>query len=118
MSTTTTTAPATVLANIQDPDDTKNVYYQSGGYRLLRPVLIGAQVKRTFDAIPTVDVSNIFSPDLNVRKAIAAEVGFFYASNPPVPFFRLPQDELLQLHVDNSQGVKGYLPFTFRDGRR
>ncbi|CAK7224803.1 hypothetical protein SBRCBS47491_005677 [Sporothrix bragantina] len=138
MSTTVTTAPITVLANIQDPDDTKNVYYQSGGYRLSRPVLEGAQAKRTFDAIPTVDVSKIFSPDLEVRKAIAAEVGkvceevgFFYAANPPVSrdkmdaamdmvksFFRLPQEDLLKLHVDNSQGVKGYLPFAFRDGRR
>ena len=33
-------------------------------------------------------------------------------------FFRLPQEELLKIHVDNSQGVKGYLPFSFRDGRR
>ncbi|CAK7235928.1 hypothetical protein SEUCBS140593_009447 [Sporothrix eucalyptigena] len=138
MSTTTTAAPITVLTNIQDPEDTKNVYYQSGGYRLSRPVLEGANAKRTFDSIPTVDVSNIFSPDLEVRKAIAAEVakvceevGFFYAANPPVSkdkmeaameiiktFFRLPQEELLKLHVDNSQGVKGYLPFAFRDGRR
>ena len=91
MLTTTTAAPITVLTNIQDPEDTKNVYYQSGGYRLSRPVLEGANAKRTFDTIPTVDVSNTFSPDLEVRKVIAAEVakvceevGFFYAANPPV----------------------------------
>lgn len=157
---TTTAAAITVLANIQDPGDTKNVYFQSGGYRLSRPVLTGQDAKRTFDSIPTVDVSGIYSPDPAVRRAIASEVakvcedvGFFYAANPPVSyekmgalggtsgpvphrcnrntadsidaamemiktFFRLPQDELLKLHVDNSQGVKGYLPFAFRDGRR
>jgi isopenicillin N synthase-like dioxygenase len=31
-------------------------------------------------------------------------------------FFRMPEENLLKLHVDNSQGVKGYLPFKFPDG--
>lgn len=31
-------------------------------------------------------------------------------------FFRRPQKELLKLHVDNSQGVKGYLSYQFEDG--
>jgi isopenicillin N synthase-like dioxygenase len=31
-------------------------------------------------------------------------------------FFRMPEEDLLKLHVDNSQGVKGYLPFKFQDG--
>jgi isopenicillin N synthase-like dioxygenase len=30
--------------------------------------------------------------------------------------FRMPKEKLLKLHVDNSQGVKGYLPFKFQDG--
>lgn len=28
----------------------------------------------------------------------------------------MPKEDLLKLHVDNSQGLKGYLPFTFSDG--
>lgn len=56
-----------------------------------RPVLTGQDAKDTFDSIPTVDVSKIFSPDLEVRWGIAKEVakvceevGFFYATNPPI----------------------------------
>ncbi|KAH8658227.1 hypothetical protein BX600DRAFT_514734 [Xylariales sp. PMI_506] len=134
--TATTTSLASVMDDIQDRQDMTRVYYGSGGYRMSRPVLTGANAKKTFDSIPTVDVSNVFSPDLEVRKAIAKEVakaaeevGFFYAINPPVSyekmdaaldimktFFRMPQEDLLKLHVDNSQGVKGYLPFKFHDG--
>lgn len=56
-----------------------------------RPVLTGDKATKTFDSIPTVDVANIFSEDIEQRKAIAKElkkaceeVGFFYAINPPV----------------------------------
>ena len=61
-----------------------------------RPVLTGVDAKKTFDSIPTVDVANIFSPDLEVRRAIAQnvakaceEVGFFYAVNPPVSYEKM-----------------------------
>ena len=108
--TTTTTESITVLSNIQDPNDTKNVYYQSGGYRLSRPVLEGADAKKTFDSIPTVDVSNIFSPDLEVRKAIAAEVGkvceevgFFYAANPPVSKEKMGKHLRWMTHEENEK---------------
>jgi non-haem dioxygenase in morphine synthesis N-terminal len=91
MMTTTITNATSIIPEFQDPQDTNRVYYQSGGYRLFRPVLIGEDAKPTFEFIPTVDVANIFSPDLDVRKAIAKEVakaaeevGFFYAINPPV----------------------------------
>lgn len=56
-----------------------------------RPILTGADAKKTFEVIPQIDVSNIFSPDLAVRKKLAMEigqavkqVGFFYAVKPPV----------------------------------
>lgn len=56
-----------------------------------RPILNGSDAKDTFELIPIVDVGEIFSPDLGVRKKIATEigravknVGFFYAVNPPV----------------------------------
>ncbi|KAL3459106.1 Clavaminate synthase-like protein [Aspergillus heterothallicus] len=133
---TTITEVATILHDVQDRNDSSRVYYGSGGYRMSRPILTGDKAKKTFDSIPTVDVAGVFSPDPKMRQAIAHEVakaaedvGFFYAVNPPVSyekmdaalkivkaFFRLPQEELLKLHVDNSQGVKGYLPFKFKDG--
>ncbi|KAH8900423.1 Clavaminate synthase-like protein [Thozetella sp. PMI_491] len=136
MATAVVTGTATVIGDIQDRTDTAHVYYGSGGYVASRPILTGSNSKKTFDSIPTVDVSAIFSPDLEVRKGIAKEiakvceeVGFFYAVNPPVStskmdealeavktFFRMSQEELLKLHVDNSQMVKGYLPFKFKDG--
>jgi isopenicillin N synthase-like dioxygenase len=79
------------------------VYYGSGGYRLSRPVLTGAEAKKTFDSIPTVDVSRIFSEDSEERYAIAKEVarvaeevGFFYAVNPPVSYEKI--GELASIH--------------------
>lgn len=93
MATTAHASLVSIIPDIQDRDDPNRVYYGSGGYRQFRPVLTGAQAKKTFDSIPLVDVSNIFSDDVNVRKAIAKEiakvaeeVGFFYAVNPPVSF--------------------------------
>ncbi|KIW00360.1 uncharacterized protein PV09_08073 [Verruconis gallopava] len=32
--------------------------------------------------------------------------------------FSLPEEKLLKIHVDKSQGVKGYLPFQFEDGSK
>lgn len=91
-----TASVATVLADIQDRQDTSHVYYGSGGYRMSRPILTGENAKRTFDSIPTIDVANVFSPDLEVRKATAKEVakvceevGFFYAVNPPVSYEKM-----------------------------
>ena len=49
------------------------------------------EAKPKFSEIPSIDVSDVFSNNLEARKAIAAklgkaceEVGFFYAVNPPV----------------------------------
>ncbi len=71
--------------------DPNRVYYRAGGFEQSRPILQGADAKETFEFIPIVDVSNVLSPNFEVRKALAAEigravteVGFFYAINPPV----------------------------------
>lgn len=71
--------------------DPERVYYRAGGFEQSRPILKGADAKETFEFVPIVDVSNVFSPDLDVRKKLATEigravreVGFFYAVNPPV----------------------------------
>jgi hypothetical protein len=70
------------------PVDPNGVYFISGDRVECRPILTGAKVKETFDSIPAVDVSQIFSSDSEVRKSIAREVdraakdvGFFYLIN-------------------------------------
>jgi hypothetical protein len=96
--TATTTMAADRIASVMPSieEDTTRVWYSSGGYSMFRPVLTGDKTKKTFETIPTVDVGNIFSPDINARKAIAAEVakaceevGFFYAINPPVSYEKM-----------------------------
>lgn len=81
MATTTTTTE-------RDPN---RVYYRAGGFEQSRPILKGADATETFEFIPVVDVSDVYSPDLSVRTKLAkeigravTEVGFFYAVNPPV----------------------------------
>ncbi|RDW84679.1 hypothetical protein BP6252_02269 [Coleophoma cylindrospora] len=107
------------------------VYYIAGGYEQSRPILTGSAAKKTFDTIPVVDVSNVFSFSLEERQAVAKEVGraaeevgFFYAVNPPVSkakmdkafeaikkFFDQSDEEKLKYHVDKSPAVKGFHPF-------
>jgi hypothetical protein len=72
-------------------EDSNYVHYVMGGVARKRPILTGIEAKQTFNEIPSVDCSDVFSKDLEVRKAIAAklgkaceEVGFFYTTNPPV----------------------------------
>ena len=81
--------------------DPNRVYFNAGGVLQSRPILSGAEAKKTFEVIPTVDVSNVFSEDLEVRKAVAkdlgtaaSEVGFFYAVNPPVSTEKMGMCEL------------------------
>lgn len=52
----------------------------------MRRILRGAEAKPTFSAIPVIDFTNIDSPSLELRQALAKElydacsqVGFFYA---------------------------------------
>lgn len=70
MSTTT----ASVIATVQDPKDTKNVYFRTGGYLMSRPILTGKDAKKTFDKVPEIDFTHCFSPNLKDRQAIAKEV--------------------------------------------
>ncbi|GAA5909743.1 hypothetical protein JCM5296_005779 [Sporobolomyces johnsonii] len=85
---------------------------------------------KVFAALPVIDLSRLTSPDLDERKALAAEVqeaaistGFFYISNHGVPqqvideafsqaklFFDQSMDKkmLVDLHKGNS--FKGYAP--------
>lgn len=106
------------------------VYYHAGGKRGRRPVLTGADAKDTFESIPIIDVSGMFSESLSERKKVAVEigkaareVGFFYAQNHSVPeqivtetfdamkkFFALPLEDKMEVHIHKSQAVRGYEP--------
>jgi isopenicillin N synthase-like dioxygenase len=119
------------------PSDANHVYFKSGDRIQSRPILTGENAKATFDSIPTIDASQIFSEDLQTRKHLAEEigraakdVGFFYLINPPVSadkmdaafhalarFFALPEDTKMKYHVNNSPAAKGYTPVNPNDKR-
>jgi len=106
------------------------VYYHAGGQRGSRPVLRGTAAKKTFESIPIIDVSGLFSYDLEKRKAVARkistacrEVGFFYAENHNVPnevveetfrtikeFFAMPQNDKMDVHLHKNAALRGYEP--------
>ncbi|EXJ80551.1 hypothetical protein A1O1_08697 [Capronia coronata CBS 617.96] len=122
---------------MQIPESADGVYFKSGDRLLYRPILTGANAKKTFDSIPTIDVADIFSPDLEVRRRIAKqigqaaeEVGFMYLVNPPVKpekmdeafdalksFFALPDEVKMKYHVNNSPAAKGFTPCNPSDKR-
>ncbi|KAF2490626.1 2OG-Fe-II oxygenase [Lophium mytilinum] len=106
------------------------VYYHAGGKRGARPVLLGAAAKETFSSIPVVDVSGMFSKDIENRKKVAAEVGkacrevgFFYAKNHNVPeevvgntfevvknFFAMSHEDKMEIHIHKNPSIRGYEP--------
>ena len=103
----------------------------AGGKRHGRPIRTGDNALTTFESIPEVDVSDVFSDSLEKRKDLArrigeaiSTVGFFYAVNPPVTheaidgafdamkaFFARPEEEKMQLHTHKSPAARGYEPF-------
>ncbi|KAF2641651.1 Clavaminate synthase-like protein [Massarina eburnea CBS 473.64] len=110
--------------------DQEYVYYHAGGKRGSRPVLRGANAQETFESIPVVDVSRIFSSNVDERKKVATEigkacrdVGFFYAENHDVPesvidetfyaikkFFAMPLEDKMEVHLHKSAALRGYEP--------
>jgi isopenicillin N synthase-like dioxygenase len=85
---------------------------------------------KTASAIPLIDLSPSFSPDIDVRRIVAEEVhkacrdtGFFYISNHGVPqemfdrqlswarrFFAQPPEAKLGLEMSKATGFNGYEP--------
>jgi isopenicillin N synthase-like dioxygenase len=83
-----------------------------------------------FDTLPVLDVSGMFSSDIEERKKFAAKlrdacmrVGFFYIENHRIPekqvddlfevgkrFFALPFEEKMQIYIDNTPNYRGYTP--------
>lgn len=102
----------------------------AGGKPGSRPVLTGKDAKPTFQEIPQVDMTNIFSESLEERKEVAAkvgkacrEVGFFYAVNHGVSqgsietafgaiadYFAQPTETKLETHIHNNKHFRGYEP--------
>lgn len=93
------------------------IIVHAGKGTIKREILTGANKKPTFETIPQVDFSNINSPSLDDRKAIAREVGaafrdsgFLYAANHGISedlqeelfavikeFFDLPLEEKMKV---------------------
>lgn len=112
------------------PIEPEEVVFHAGKGKQSRPVLSGADLKPTFDRIPTVDFQNANSSVLEERLAVArevgkafAEVGFLYALNHGISadlqervtnvikdFFAQPQEEKMKIHINKSPTIKGYEP--------
>ncbi|KAK4957394.1 hypothetical protein LTR10_005356 [Elasticomyces elasticus] len=108
--------------------ETEYVTFHAAKGKLSRPVLKGDAKTSTFESIPKVDFTNMWSESLADRKAVAMkvgkafrEVGFMYAVNHGIPadvqertakvakeFFALPMEEKMKIHINKSPAIKGY----------
>lgn len=109
------------------------VTYHAGGKPGSRPILIGASAKETFNEIPIIDMSGMFSTSLSDRKKVAQEVGkacqevgFFYAQNHNVPsevvdetfealekWFGQDEEVKMKVHAGKNAYVRGYEPLFY-----
>jgi len=105
-------------ATLPDPEP-KYVVVHAGKGTIKRQILKGDQKKPTFETIPQVDFTNMSSPSLKERKAVAEKVGaafkdsgFLYAVNHGIDeglqdelyeiikeFFALPLEEKMKVSV-------------------
>lgn len=106
----------------------QEVVFHAGKGKQSRAVLSGADLKPTFDRIPTVDFTKATSPNEADRLAVArevgkafTEVGFMYAVNHGIDeelqrrakavikeFFGQPHEEKMKIHINKSPTIKGY----------
>ncbi|KAI0023052.1 2og-Fe oxygenase family protein [Xylariomycetidae sp. FL0641] len=123
-----------IMADVLNPPmaelpvkDAKYVYFHSGSEATYRQV---AERPSSFTEIPTIDISEIDSPSIEVRKAIAKQIyeachscGFFYVKNHGVPetvlqetfqvlkrFFALDLESKMDAHVQKNPAIRGYEP--------
>ena len=109
-------------------DEQEYVTFHASKGKLYRPVLKGDARVKTFESIPKIDMSSMWSSSLEDRRSVALEVGsafreagFMYAINHGISkdlqdrtacvmreFFDLPLEEKMKIHVNNSPAIKGY----------
>lgn len=114
-------------ALVPDPEPEYVTFHAAKG-KLSRPVLKGDAKKQTFESIPQVDFTQMWSESLGDRKNVASEVGkafrevgFMYAFNHGISeelqartskvvkeFFALPVEEKMKIHLNKSPAIKGY----------
>ncbi|CBX90304.1 hypothetical protein LEMA_P064300.1 [Plenodomus lingam JN3] len=107
------------------------VHYHDGGIPGRRRILHGTAAQKTFDAVPKIDFTRIYSANLDDRKELAREVGaacrdvgFFYAVNHGVEqrvlddtfvalerYFALPTDVKMETHNQKTERFRGYEAF-------
>ncbi|GAA5854615.1 hypothetical protein JCM8547_004909 [Rhodosporidiobolus lusitaniae] len=93
-------------------------------------VISGDVEGKPFDALPVISLARLSSPDINERKALAAEVadacvdcGFFYVTDTGVPeevieaafgqakqFFTQPAEKKMEVDLHKGNSFKGYAP--------
>ena len=110
--------------------ETEQEYVTFHGFKgkVSRPVLKGDAKVKTFESTPKVDMTKMWSLSLEDRRSVAKEVGsafreagFMYAVNHGISedlqkrtaqamkeFFKLPLEEKMKIHVNNSPAIKGY----------
>ncbi|KAH9828748.1 2og-Fe oxygenase family protein [Teratosphaeria destructans] len=121
---------ATFTATLADEKEDV-VYYHSGATPTYRKVATDHSRQGNFTSIPVIDLSNVDSPDLDDRKAIAGQLyeacstaGFFYITNHGVStatqeesifatlkrFFDLPLSTKMTAHLHKNPAIRGYEP--------
>ncbi|KAL1306807.1 hypothetical protein AAFC00_005464 [Neodothiora populina] len=121
-------APGALLPDQGTETEAEYITFHAAKGKSTRPVLKGTQAKKTFESIPQVDFSKMYSANLSDRQALAQEVGaafkesgFLYACNHGISeelqrktfdvikqFFELPKSEKMKIHINKSPAIKGY----------
>lgn len=106
---------------ISIPDLPGYVSFRAGHRLQSRKILTGDEAKSTFDAIPSIDASQIFSEDFQERKRLAEQigtaaqdVGFFYLINPPVSGAKMGTYRIRVLVMASSQDSRTELIYSSR----
>lgn len=123
-----TTSTETTTTAIPSPAEQQYVTFHGANGKDRRPILTGDEMKDTFETIPQIDFSDMYSQSLEDRQNIADKVGasfkesgFLYACNHGISeelqanvlrvmqqFFALPVEEKIKIHINTSPAIRGY----------
>lgn len=122
---------STIVETSSITEEPEYVYFHyDGKYGNKREVLRGSRLKNTFDSIPLIDCSGLYSPELSKRQRTANELasaaescGFFFLTNHGVDqgliddtyatakaYFSQSIAEKMEQHIYKNPGLKGYEP--------